>query len=286
LNKEKFDTEKKIALDEVYIKRGVLNIERKTDGVLVLASLSPREAIEPSGGGLAHAAETSPCALYNLARSLRKVTIEDTTINFKDYHISPNKPFFAYCDRFNLNFTSGQEPVPTSGHIPVQFTLSFRIPRCRYGDGSVSMSANMAAYSDRVDVEAALETRYIDLMLFLPYFSRNTPYTFTDGLFSSSTSFRMHNNMIDSLTTVTFHKILLYINPGMENAQFLSASANKIAKYLTSSSGEILFDFVIQGPLSSPAIGLGPKVKFAIGLVVIEEIGKMMQQIQAAQARQ
>ncbi len=283
LNKEKYEKEKVLVLDEVYIKKGILNIERRKDGTYNIASLGERGADEAgASGSAAYAQEVSESPLYSLAKGIRKITVEDCTVNFKDHLIS-REPFFVYFDNVNFNFLSGQTIIKPEGFVSVKCAFGLRIPKCRYGDGSISFSADMAVYPDRVDMETNLQMKYIDLMLFAPYIPKDSPFSFNDGLFSSETAFRMHNNVINSLTTIIFHKISLYINPGMENAEFLSASVNQIAKYLTSSKGEILFDFVIQGPSSRPAMGLGPKVKFAIGMVIIEELGKALAEMQRAQ---
>lgn len=277
LNKEIYDREKRIVLDEVYIKKGVLNIERQKNGAFLLSSVG--EERREARGDVAYAEEVQSSALYDFAKNFRKIYIEDASVHFKDAFIS-TPPFWVYCDKFNFVFISNQEPDKGSGAISVKLVTSLRIPKCPHGDGAILLEANMAVYPERTDTEVVINTEGIDLMIFQPYFSKNIPFTLNDGLFRSATSFRMHNNVIDSLTTMVFSKLNLVIDSKMENAQFMSASANSIAKYLTSSKGEIVFDFVIKGPLGQPAIGLGPNVKYAIGMVVIEEIGKALQQMQ------
>lgn len=281
LNKEKLEKEKKAVFDEIYINGGTLNIVRDARGILNLSQNTQRTlnyaddtayADEPDGSNV----------LYNLARSVRTFTIENSTINFTDYFIDP-RGFVIICDNLNMNFKADPDLIRTSGFAQVECALSFRLPASRHGDGQFFLKSSMAAYQERADMEMTIETRGIDLIRFLPYFDRYTPFHINEGVFSSDTSFRMHNNMIDSLTTMVFHKLNFSIDPGMENSEFLAASVNQLAKYLTSSQGEILFDFVIKGEADNPAIGIGPKVQFAIGMVVIEELGKMMQEIQAAQ---
>jgi len=281
LNKEKFDKEKRIVLDELYVKKATLTVERKKSGALILGAARARDA----GGhdGIAYAEEAPGSAFYNFAKGMRKVTIEDSIVNFKDGLVTLyQKPYGIYCDRLNVNIVSQQVPDP-AGSIPVTMTVSFRIPTVETGNGTFALAANMAVYPDRTDMEATLDTRQVNLMLFLPYLTRSTPFLFYEGFFNSHTDFRMHQRTIDSLTTIIFQRLRVAIKPGMDNGQFLAASVNQLAKYLTSSGGEVVFDFVIQGPAHKPALGLGPKVKFAIGMVVIEEVAKMMQQIQQMQ---
>ena len=281
LNKERFEKEKKIAFEDIVIKKGVLNIERNKEGIFNISYNRPRRIDDR--GAIAYAdAPVDSGGLYNFAENVRKLTIEDSVINFKDYYV-PQGPFAITCDNFNLDFTSGQESGSPSGSIPVKHTLSFRIPNTRYRDGKFFLSAGMTVYKHLVDMEMTVETKYIDLMQFLPYFENYTPFSFNNGLFSSSTNFRMHNNMIDSTTTMVFHELNLIIDPGMKNAKFLETSVNRLAPYLMSGRGEIIFDFVIKGPADNPQIGLGPRVKFAIGLVVIEELSNFIQQLQKLQ---
>jgi len=281
LNKERFEKEKKIAFEDIVIKKGVLNIERNKEGIFNISYNSPRKIDDR--GAIAYAATPADSGgLYNFAQNVRKLTIKDSVINFKDYYV-PQGPFTITCDNFNLDFTSGQESGSSSDPIPVKYTLSFRIPNTRYRDGEFLLSAGMDVYKHQVDTKMAVETKYIDLMQFLPYFESYTPFSFNTGLFSSSTNFRMHNNMIDSTTTMVFHKLNLIIDPGMENAKFLETSANRLVPYLMSGKGEIIFDFIIKGPVDNPRIGLGPRLKFAIGLVVIEELGNFIQQLQKLQ---
>jgi len=127
-------------------------------------------------------------------------------------------------------------------------------------------------------MNTTLDTSNVDLMQFLPYFESYTPFSFREGLFSSHTTFEMHNNMISSPTTMVFHKLSLLVGPGMENAQFFTTSVNKLVPYLTSGSGEIVFDFIINGPVQSPQANLGPRVKQAVGMAAMEELGRMLQQ--------
>jgi hypothetical protein len=150
LNKEKYDKEKKIVLDEVYIRKGVLNIERQKNGTFNLSSVGVRQ--EGAGGGVAYAADVQGNSLYNLAKNFRKVTIENAAINFTDSYISKT-PFRVSFVGFIFVFVSNQIPVASTGSILVRCQLNFRIPRCRYGDGAVAFSTDMAAYPDRVDME-------------------------------------------------------------------------------------------------------------------------------------
>jgi len=275
IDKERFKKDKTLVLQEVVVENGVLTIERNRRGVFNIA-LADKEA-GPDFGGIAYAAEApSAGSLYNLAKNFKSVVIKNSIINFKDSYISQT-PFTCYCDKLNFQFRTGPA---SGGNIGATCDMASRIPMANTNNGSVSFQANMAIYPERVDMEGSLETHYINLMLFHQYLDRYTPFYFTSGSFGSTTTFRMHNNVIDSLTTMLFKNLGFRTQPGMENAQFLQTSVNRLAPYLQSQQGGLYFDFVIKGPLRKPQAELGPRVKFAIGMVALEEFGKAMQQLQ------
>ena len=93
----------------------------------------------------------------------------------------------------------------------------------------------------------------------------------------------MHSNVVDLLATLVFHELDLVVDPGMENARFLKASVDKLARYLMTKKGDIIFDFVVKGPLNKPCVGLGPHIKFPMGLIVIGELGNLVKQLKKAQ---
>jgi hypothetical protein len=278
INKERFEKDKTLIMEEIFIEKGVLTIERNRAGTFNIASIGDEES--PWHEAVAYAAETaSNIRLYDFVSTCKKITITDSTLNFKDYHIS-RQPFFFFFDNMNLEFSSS--PV-RPGNVGANCRLNMRVPMQSGRHGSVSLQLAMSIYPERADMEGNLSTKDINLMLFNAYFDRYTPFSFNNGLFNSTTQFRMHNNIIDSPTTMVFRGLKLYIKPGMEKAQFLQTAVNKLAPYLMSQQGDLYFDFVIKGPVEKPQAGLGPKVKFAIGMVALEELSKAMQQLQQLQ---
>lgn len=275
LNKERFNREKTVLVEEVFVKKGVLNIVRNRTGAFNVSFKGPGEPY--CFGRAAYAAETGG-GLYDFAKNVKKVTVRDSVINFKDYYV-PRGPFVITCDKLDLEINS-LGPAGHTDSIPMKCSINFDIPtNRRYGSSKFLLSADIAARRYGADIDASVETKYIDLMQFLPYFESYTPFSFNDGVFSSTTSFKVQDGFVDSLTTMVFHRLKLLIDPGMENSRFLEASVNKLAPYLSSGS-DVVFDFVIKGPVGKPRIGLGPRAKFAVGLVVIEEVGNFIEQLQ------
>jgi hypothetical protein len=277
---ERFQKDRTIRFDEIFIRKGILNIERNENGAFNIVNL--KRPVVQDARPAAHAEKQKKKGLYDFAQRVKKVTIEDSIITFKDTYV-PRGPFDITCERFHLTFISGQEPDPDTGYIPVTLNVEFRIPNERHADGNVSLDARIASYEDKTDMDAKLATSYIDLMRFLPYFESYTPFSFRSGIFSSDTHFEIHERMVRGPTTMVFHRLDLLVDPGMERAAFLTTSVDRLVPYLQSSQGEIVFDFFVEGPIENPKIGIGPKVKFAIGMLVIEELGNLFGQLQNLQ---
>jgi hypothetical protein len=186
------------------------------------------------------------------------------------------KPYKIWCDKF---FTDINSTDPGSGYLATTVTAKLRLPQKQYGDGWAGIKASMAVYPNNTNMELSAETSNIDLRIFMPYFQRNTPFVFNSGRFSSKTDLRAHGGVVDSLTTMYFNNLNLSINRYDPNAQFLQVSINRLAPYLRSGQN-LVFDFVMKGNASNPQFGVGPKVKFAIGMVVMEEVGKAIAAMQ------
>lgn len=279
LDEERLRKDKKVIFERIIVEKGTLNIERNSDGVFNVSYNRPA-APRRYKASVAYADSPDVNSMYNFAKSVKRFVVKDSVIKFKDYYIS-RTPFDITCDNFNLDVVS--DNISSSGSIPVKCTLSFGIPNNKYRNSGFSLEASAAAYKNMTDMDTLIKTNNIDLMQFLPYFERYTPFSFNEGVFSSTTKFKMRNNTVDSLTTMVLHRLNLIIDPGMQNAKFLEASVNKLAPYLMSGEGDAIFDFVIKGPMDNLRIGLGPQVKFAVGMVMVEEIGNLIQQIQKFQ---
>ncbi|MBN3038461.1 MAG: DUF748 domain-containing protein [Candidatus Omnitrophica bacterium] len=276
LDEAKLKKEKKFAIKEIIIEKGTLNLIRDKNGIFSVSRIEPGKI--HNGRGLAYAAVTDEeSGFYKLVNLLKKMTLKDLQVRLKDHYVA-SVPLEIIFDDFDLNLTC--LPQTEYGFVPLICTGSADILNAKYGNGKASLKSNISVLKHSFNTETTLQTNNIDLTQFLPYFEKSTPFKFSEGLFSSTTQFNMHNSQIDSLTTIVFQKLNLMVDPGKENAKFLEASVNRLAPYLMSGEGNINFDFIISGAADNPEIGLGPKVKFAIGRVAIEELSNFIQQLQ------
>jgi len=280
LNKEKLESNKQFVFDSVYIKGAKLTIIRDGRGVLnlMLPVVNTAQLTEPalSLGTAVFDAQTQPKnALYGILKSFRSIRIEDSAITFVD-HFKMAKPYKIWCNKFFADIIAQDN---SAGYVAATVAASLRLPQKQYGEGWAGIKASMAVYPDNTNVELSAETGNIDLRIFMPYFQRNTPFIFNSGRFGSRTDFRMHGGVVDSLTTMYFSNLNLAINQHDSNAQFLQVSINRLAPYLRSGEN-IVFDFVMKGDAKKPQFGIGPKVKYAVGMVVMEEVGKAIAAMQ------
>lgn len=290
LNKEKLEKEKRMVFDRVYIKGAKIFVIRDKAGKLNLALPSAElpagsgpvvdEAPAPQAGGAAPSAAPAPApaprnGFFTVLQAVKQITIEDSFVSFEDQY-GMKQPYRIWCDRFFADLVSQDT---NAGYMGATLTAKCRLPQKRYGDGWLGMRASMAAYPDRTNMEATASAGNVDILIFAPYFARNTPFLFRSGRFSSKSDLRLHDGVVDSLTTMSFDDLQLFINPYAPNAQFLHVSINRLAPYLTS-GGNIVFDFVMKGDARRPQFGVGPRVKFAIGMVVMEEVGKAIAAMQ------
>ena len=279
-DKGKFEKEKKIAISEVIIDKGVFDIERNQKGIFNMAGFGNSQYSHKETG-IAWAGENI-MPIYNFAKNARRLLVKNSAVNFKDYYIS-QQPYAVTCRNFAADIRMAPENEPLHGLIPVSFKLSLEIPKGAApagAPGAVFMEGNAAVYKNKVDTEFAIDTQDIDVMQFLLYFNNYTPFTFYGGEFDSNTKVAMHNNVLNSPTTMVWRRLNLAIDQGRENTSFLEASVKKLVPYLTSGAGEITFDFVIKGSVENPEVGIGPKVKMAIGMSVMDEVGDILQQLQ------
>lgn len=279
-NKEMLQSQKKLVFDSVYIKGANLNIIRNSRGKFNIAipEIDTAWLSEPVYvfESLAYAvSQESNNPLYDILKTIKNIRVEKSIVTFEDYY-RMSKPYKLWCDNLFIDISSS---MTGSGYISTSLKTSFRFPQRQYGDGWFALKGGLAVYPKNTNMESNVQTSNIDLRLFQPYFSRNTPFYFNSGRFSSNTDFRMHGGQIDSLTTMYVDNLNLRINPHAPNAAFLNVSINRLAPYLRSGPG-IVFDFVIKGSANRPKFGVGPKVKLAISMVVMEEVGKAIAQMQ------
>jgi hypothetical protein len=119
----------------------------------------------------------------------------------------------------------------------------------------------------------------LDILAFEPYYDKYSPFVFKKGRFSGLLIFDFDNGNIGSSNEIRISNFVFYIKSGYENASFWQTNVPELARYLTTASGDIVFDFKIKGDISSPKFYLGPKTKEAIAAMTIDKIRDTIQKM-------
>ena len=120
------------------------------------------------------------------------------------------------------------------------------------------------------------EVSGIDITTFEPYYDKYSPFVFQKGRFSGTLIFDFDNGVIGSTNEVHISDFLFYVKRGFENEQFWQTSVQDLAKYFTSRSGEVVFDFKIKGDPKNPKFYLGPISKEAVTSMAVDKVGSVI----------
>jgi hypothetical protein len=137
-----------------------------------------------------------------------------------------------------------------------------------------NVSWNPAA--PKLTMSNRFEVSNVDILPFEPYYDKYSPFVFKTCFLSGTLIFDFDNGNIGSTNEVKLSKPLFYIKHDFENAQVFETNVPDLVKYLTSSFGDVVFDFKIKGDMSSPKFFLGPISKEAIARMAIDKISSIM----------
>ncbi|MDD5440155.1 MAG: hypothetical protein PHS37_08220 [Candidatus Omnitrophica bacterium] len=278
LNKAALEKQKKIAIDEIVIDRASLNIERRPDGKIRLMYVVP----ERNSAAMDSQTTEERSGFYDLMRAVRKISIKNSVVRFWDRMVSV-EPFLVMGEDVALEITADPDIGNQSGYVQVHIVSSFNIYNRPYVPGLVRINADLKVYQPFCEATFGMSASNIDITHIKPYLDIYTPFIFTKGIFDADMKANINSTAVDSLTTIYFHSVRVSVNPAKQDSEFLRTSVNKLIPYLTSNQGEIIFDFVVSGPLKGPSVSMGPKLKEAAGMAVMGEVGRYIQNMQNMQ---
>ena len=116
------------------------------------------------------------------------------------------------------------------------------------------------------------------MISFEPYYDKYSPFIFKRGRFSGTLIFDFDNGNIGSTNEVRLSNLIFSIKEGYENAEFWETTVPSLAKYFTTPSGDVLFDFKIKGEMANPKFYLGPISKQALASMAIEKISDIIEE--------
>lgn len=123
------------------------------------------------------------------------------------------------------------------------------------------------------------EVSGLNILTFEPYYDKYSPFVFKRGRFSGTLIFDFDNGNIGSTNEIHLSNIVFSIKEGYQNAAFWETNVTDLAKYFTSSSGDIVFDFKIKGEMSKPQFFLGPISKQALVSMAVDKVSSAIEQM-------
>jgi hypothetical protein len=124
----------------------------------------------------------------------------------------------------------------------------------------------------RLTMSNRFDVSNVSLLPLEPYYDHYSPLAFKSGCFSGTLVFDFDNGNIGSTNEIRLSGIAFRVKGGYENAVFWQTTVPDLVKYLTSSSGEIIFDFKIKGDMAKPKFYLGPVTKQALAAMAIDKV--------------
>lgn len=278
LDKESLLRDKKALIKNFDADKCVLTLERIGKEFFQKADAGGYFGGIPS----ACAVEIPASGFYHFVSNVESISIRNSSMIFIDNYLRA-KPFKIGLNDFNFSYVSKLKEDKYFGGIPVECAVSFRIHDEAGGlRGEVDLAGKISVFIDRFDSSVNINTKNVDLTCIREYIASYTPFSVNAGLFSSNTTVQIERKIVRSMTTIYFHRLGFYIRPGMENAQFLQTTANKLANYLRTGNQDIMIDVIVEGPIDRPQIGLGPNTKWAVERLMTDETNRVIQQMMPA----
>ncbi len=269
--------------------RPTLNIERLRDGRLNLVEMQkylegPQKPKAPSQSEPKK--ETSPVAvvgnktLPDIVKLPEKFTVRDGTVIFTD-RLPYTRPHLITFENVNGSLS-----------LALDDKYSKILSLSSTGEGNVSgnkretirWTVSLVPTTPKLTMSNRFEVSNVDILTLEPYYDKYSPFVFRKGRFSGTLIFDFDNGNIGSTNEIHLTDIQFYIKRGHENAAFWETNVQDLAKYFTTSFGEIVFDFKIKGDMSEPKFYLGPISKQALTSMAVDKISDVIQEVTKAKS--
>lgn len=275
-----------IDIKEPVFRNAVLSIERLPNGATNLDALSAMIARKQGGGapgtaqggGRPHGAAGQGIALGKDVAANRKLSdiiqlpesyaVKNGKLVLIDGLVS-RKPWVIVFDNIAADLTLRLNPAYTRV-ITAASTGSGNL----FGQKDQIIRWNVVynPATPRLTMANRFEVEGVDITIFVPYYDRYSPLIFRSGRVSGTLVFDFDNGNIGSTNEVRLSNLSFQIKPGSENAEFWGTTVPELAKYFSTSSGDIVFDFKIKGSMEHPDFYLGPISKRALTFAVVDKI--------------
>jgi hypothetical protein len=190
-----------------------------------------------------------------------------------------SKPYEIIIDSVNGKVSASFNDSYTA-MLSLAFTLDGNLNGA--ADETLKWIASLDPGTPKLTMSNRFEVSNLDILAFRPYYDAQSPVVFKKGGFSGELIFDFSDGNIGSTNEIRLSDVEFWIKPGYEDAQLWGTSVPDLVKYLTSSSGDIVFDFKLKGDMANPEFHLGPISKRALASMAIDKISSYaIKQIQS-----
>jgi len=231
---------------------------RKTDNAVQAAKDRKSPAMPPAGG----------MKLSDIIKLPQSFDLRDGRLEFRDKTL-PGGEYIINIDRINgrVNISFDND---YTGISAVSYELNGNL------NGAVNERikwiANLDAAAPRFTMSNRFQVSDLNLLTFEPYYDGFSPFVFKKGRFSGTLVFDFDSGNIGSTNEVMLSDIIFFVKRSYENAQIWGVSVENVARYFTTMSGDIVFDFKLKGDMNRPTFYLGPISKRAITSMALDKI--------------
>jgi len=232
-------------LDPVF-RKPILHIDRlpggrtnlqEMSGFLNKAGQDKRVRQRTDGGGPGkssdRAGDTVHASLSGIVKLPEEFNVKDGKVIFLDGMVRPG-PYMITLDGIKSSLRLKLDSTYTRA-------LNIATTGSGFINGHPDQTIKWDTKLDPAAPELTMSNRFTvsgaDVLAFLPYYDKYSPFLIRKGRFSGLLIFDFDNGSIGSTNEVVLSQLSFSVKKGYENAQFLETTVPDLVKYFTSKSG-------------------------------------------------
>ena len=264
-----------IEISDVSLNGADIRIERLKDNRIniieegqFIKSFPAKGSQSPIPNPQPHKVRSAPQLLSDLIKLPQSFKLKGSKLVFLD-RVPYDNPYITTIEQVAGEFSPGFSDN-YSKITGLSFTLSGRLNG--YEKESIQWVASLSPEAPGLTMSNRLNVSGLNILTFEPYYDKFSPFTFKKGRFSGELVLDFNNGNIGSTNEIYLSGIDFSVKPDCENTQFWDTTVPDLARYFTTTSGDIVFDFKIKGDMGHPAFYLGPISKRAVTSMIIDKI--------------
>lgn len=270
-----------IVVTEITADSPLINIERLRGG-----RMNVNEMSELMGGGKGQAKSTAKGDQGSAKNKfLKDRSISDLIELPNTIYIKKGKVIFTDKDISSTAYKLTFEDI--NGNLDILLNNDYNEVLSVASKGSGALNGDMGqkiSWNISLDPNASALTmgntyniNNVDVTVFRPYYEEYSPILIESCRASGTLVFNFDNGNIGSTNTLYLNGLKFKVKQGQTGAKYWETALPDVIKYLQSSSGQIVFDFKIKGPMDSPRFYPGPNLKTAMQNMVVDKVSNLIE---------